>query len=190
MRSIYTSTAPSVEPVTLEEAKLFCRVDTSDDDSLITALITAARQASENYTGRAYINQGITYVTDTSSLFIPLPKVPFGSVSSVRYLDTNNAWQTMTLGSDYDVTTRGEAGVVTLISVPSVDARGLATVEVIFTAGYGAAASSVPYALKQAILFRVAAMYERRGEPTQGTTVEEATLLERPYKVMTVGAGA
>lgn len=189
MRSLYTSTAPTIEPVTVDEAKNFCRIDLTEDDSLITNLITAARQASENYTGRAYINQSITYSTDTNSLFIPLPKIPYSSCTTVKYLDTDNAWQALTVTTDYDVTKRGEAGVVTLLTTPSVDDRGVATVEVVYVAGYGATAASVPYALKQAILMRVAALYERRSEASEGSTLDEAHILERPYKVMTVGAG-
>jgi uncharacterized phiE125 gp8 family phage protein len=42
------------EPVTLAEAKLAARVDTSDLDSLIGGLITAAREQAEQITGRAY----------------------------------------------------------------------------------------------------------------------------------------
>ena len=40
-----------VEPVTLTEAKDFCKVDIDTDDSLISALITAARQDCEAHTG-------------------------------------------------------------------------------------------------------------------------------------------
>ena len=42
------------EPVTLAEAKLAARVDASDLDATITALITAARKQAEQLTGRWY----------------------------------------------------------------------------------------------------------------------------------------
>ena len=40
-------TAPTGEPVSLTEAKAQCRVDITDDDTYITALITAARSHLE-----------------------------------------------------------------------------------------------------------------------------------------------
>jgi len=193
MRSVYVSTAPTVEPVTVEEAKVFCRIDTTDDDVLITSLIKAAREASEHYTGRAYITQTLKYVLDTDSRFLPLPKPPFSAVSTVKYLNSTKTWTTMVLNTDYYADTRGQSGVVTLLTSPTVDERGLATVEITYTAGYGAAATAVPYALKQAVLMRIATLYENRvnvgGSAGQGIPENDAKALEAPYRVLTVGTG-
>ncbi len=46
---------PAGEPLTLAEAKLHLRVDLSDDDALITALISAAREQAEFLTGQRLI---------------------------------------------------------------------------------------------------------------------------------------
>ena len=41
---------PAIEPLSLEEAKAFLRVETGDDDALIAALIAAARLHIESQT--------------------------------------------------------------------------------------------------------------------------------------------
>ncbi len=46
-------TPPEIEPVSLEEAKLYLRVDTGDENELITSLIKAARIMVEKETHRA-----------------------------------------------------------------------------------------------------------------------------------------
>nr|MBP6771228.1 head-tail connector protein [Reyranella sp.] len=55
MLQVKVVTAPAIEPITLTEAKLHCKVDLSTDDDLITALIVAAREEIERRTWRALI---------------------------------------------------------------------------------------------------------------------------------------
>lgn len=65
MPSVLVS-GPASEPVTLAEAKLHLRVETgmTDDDTLISALIVAARQVAETITRRALITQTWRLVLD------------------------------------------------------------------------------------------------------------------------------
>ena len=57
-------TPPSIEPVTLEEAKLQLRVDSDFDDSLICDAIQAAREDCEGETHRAFITQTWQLILD------------------------------------------------------------------------------------------------------------------------------
>ena len=79
------TTPPALEPLTLAEAKAHLKVDTSDDDALISAMIAAARARAEWHTGRAAITQGWTLHLDawpqSGTIEIPLP--PLQSVASV-----------------------------------------------------------------------------------------------------------
>ncbi len=53
-------TPPATEPVSLSEAKLHLKVDTSADDTLISALIAAALQHLERHCNSAFVTQTIT----------------------------------------------------------------------------------------------------------------------------------
>ena len=50
-------TPPATEPITLNEMKLHSRIDGSDDDTLINALITAARMQIEQMANTKLITQ-------------------------------------------------------------------------------------------------------------------------------------
>ena len=54
-------TAPAVEPVTLDEAKAFLRVETGDGDDVIAALAAGARIHVEAQTRRALITQELAH---------------------------------------------------------------------------------------------------------------------------------
>jgi hypothetical protein len=55
-------TPPSQEPITLSDAKAYMRIDFTDEDTLISELITRARSYAETVTGRALATQQIEQI--------------------------------------------------------------------------------------------------------------------------------
>jgi len=89
-------TAPTQEPISIEGAKEFLRIDISDEDDLIGELISTARRFVEE-------DAEIALLTSTWALYldcfpaweIELRKLPVQSISSVVYLDTTGASTTL-----------------------------------------------------------------------------------------------
>ena len=54
---------PVCEPVTLSEVKVFLRLETLEEDTLLNNLIKTARQAIEAYTARSLICQSWRFQT-------------------------------------------------------------------------------------------------------------------------------
>lgn len=156
-------TAPGAEPVTLAEAKLHCKADGTDDDTLITALIVAARQQAEQRTGRALVTQQWEQTLDRfplDSIDLSYPKLV--SVESVTYLDANGARQTLA-NTEYQVVTDELVGRILPAygkSWPSCRVQP-GSVAINYTCGYGAAAA-VPQGIKTWMLLAVGTWYARR----------------------------
>ena len=181
-------TVPTEEPVTLGEAKLHLRVDGSDDDDLITALIKAARDQCEAFTRRQFVTATYEYTLDGFSGFIPLPRPPLDDVNSIAYVDSDGDDQTVDSG-DYDVVTDTVIGYVQpAYGEVWPNVRGHTNdITIDYDAGYGAA-SAVPDTLKAAIKLLVGHLYENREAVVVGTTVSKLPLavesLLWPYRVM------
>lgn len=156
-------TAPTTYPVTLAEAKAHCRVDASDEDTLITALITAATEMAEQKTGRAIMPQTWSLSLDAFPDEIWLTRVPVQSITSVKYFDADGVEQTLN-SSQYSLLRDdfGFARVVRAYGVvwPNTQARD-AAVTVEYVAGYIDAAA-VPEAIKQWVKLMISTMYENR----------------------------
>src|ERR1043165_8828497 len=145
---------PDIEPVSLDEAKLHLKVDISNDDALISSLITSARRSAEIATGRALITQ--QWEMGLDKFPADLITVPLGNlqtIDSIAYIDTDGASQTVD-SIDYAVDTRSEPASIR----PSYDGSWPTTrdqtdnaVIVQFTCGYGDNASDVPDGLRAAI---------------------------------------
>lgn len=168
--------APSVEPITLTEAKLHLRVDVADDDAFILSLITAARQWCEGFQCRAYITQTWQLWLDNwpEGGEIRIPKPPLQSVSSIKYYGADGAEYVMP-SADYLVDTKSEPGRVVLgygKSWPSITLRPVGAIVIEFVAGYGTA-SSVPEKVKQAIKLLVGHWYAYRETVLTGSISKE-----------------
>ena len=158
-------TAPAAEPVSTSEAKAHLRVDTTADDTYIGTLITVARQNVESHLRRSLINQTWEVVLDAFPAgVIRLPKPPLASVTSIKYTDDEGNESTYS-SANYVVDSDTEPGRVVLKSGqtwPAVTLAAANGVRVRYVAGYGAAGSNVPQAIRQAILLVIGSLYENR----------------------------
>lgn len=176
-------TAPTLEPVTLPEAKLHVRELSDDQDSLIENLIKAAREEAEAYTGRAFCTQTWKLTRRNFPCEFVLPNPPLVSVTHVKYYDADGTLQTID-SSDYRVTATSEPGCIEpAYGEAWPTPRDISeAVEVQYVAGYsGTAATSVtntPQGIKHAILLMVGEWYEHR-ENASAMNLKEISLAAR-----------
>lgn len=185
-------TAPAAEPLTLAEAKLHLRVDSDDtsQDTLITSLIVAAREAVEEHTRRALVTQTWDYVADAfpdGDEPILVGKPPLQSVTTLQYVDADGVLQTWA-ASNYVVDTATIDGAIRLaydVSWPSAREQYNA-VQVRVVAGYGLAAA-VPASIKAAMLLLIGHLFEHRESVITGTIVAELPTVRAllgPYRYL------
>ena len=98
---------------------------------------------------------------------IVIHKNPVQSVASIKYLDMSGVQQTMP-STDYVVDTTMEPARITPVfgKIWPIALPQIGSVEITFTAGYGAAAD-VPAGIKHWMLMRVDGLFKNRGETTE-----------------------
>ena len=164
-------TAPAAEPVTLAEAKSHTRVDISGDDTLITSLITVARNTCEGISNHRFVIQTWDIFLDAfpgeDTLELPKSLTPLVSVTHIKYYDENDSATTFS-SDDYVVDIYSEPARIKLkdgSSWPSDTLRVMNGVEVRVVVGFGDE-SAVPQEYKQAILLLIGHWYENREQVT------------------------
>jgi uncharacterized phiE125 gp8 family phage protein len=140
--------APIVEPVTLAEAKLYCRITTSAEDTLITLMITQAREAIEVATGLSLIPKDITtYFSNVSGNF----DIPFGPVDIATF-DLFDMEQNALEITGTNLQLIGN-------QFPKLVFPRYVNLKATYRAGY----TTIPKDLKLAILDQISYDYENRG---------------------------
>ncbi len=150
-------TAPAVEPVTAAEIITRLGITSGDVSSAdMDALIKGARQWAEQYTERAFMTQTWEKRLDSFPSEIELARGPVQSIASIKYIDTAGVLQTLD-SANYTLDDYEQNGIVYpayWVTWPSTRDEPNA-VRVQFVAGYGAASTTVPQPIINAIVLMV-----------------------------------
>lgn len=161
---LITVTPATEEPVTLDEAKQHLRIEHDADDALIGALITAARESVERFTGRALVSASYRWASEGHAPY-SLPLWP-ADVTGVSYES-----------SDGRVDFAGYAFDADRSRVDGLP-HGVRRVNVEFDA----APEHVPEALKAAIKLRIEAQYDAAPDD-KPKLIDAANALAWPYRL-------
>jgi uncharacterized phiE125 gp8 family phage protein len=164
---------PDVEPVTLAQARLQCKLDadlTAEDELIRDIYIPAAREAAELYCKQTWVESTwlltLCGFPDCDDNRIVLPMGPVIDVVRVSYVDQQGTAQQIT---DY----QGSLDAVPAFILPPFNqgwptARGVSSaVQIEYRAGYASGgsptdASRVPAGVKHAMLFLIGFWFENR----------------------------
>lgn len=150
-------TTPTDMAITLEEARLFLRVEYTDDDELITSMVKGATVVAQ-----AFINQQITecqYALALSSFQKEVSLLsPVKTIDSVKYYDTTNTLQTID-GSNYYLMDFGLPNKLIFTEGVSINTYNRPdAIQITFTSGM----TTVPSDIIQWVRIRIASMYQFR----------------------------
>jgi uncharacterized phiE125 gp8 family phage protein len=188
-------TGPTQAAMSLGEAKDHLRETNSDQDGLIVAFIQSAQEFIENATRRKLITQTLDYTIDYEWPCLPLgsyvrhrielPLMQIASVTSVTYLDSTGATQTLA-SNQYVVVANAPIPFIEPaygVTWPDVYCQP-STITVRFVAG--TSLSDVPHSLMQAMRMLLGHWYNIREAVNIGNVTSEIPLgveaLLSPYR--------
>lgn len=188
----YLLAGPAAEPISLAEARAYCRVDDETEDGLLSTLIAAARIHVEAVTGRALITQSWRLVLDAwpAAGCVALPVAPAASLTAVTAYDPDDVAHDIDTGQ---FRLDGMAVPARLQKPGAVDGlpvlRWRGGLEIDYAAGYGAAGEDVPEDLRQAVRLLVGYWFDNRDTAAAPNGPDGAPGLARllaPYRRMSL----
>jgi len=181
--------APTAYLWTEDDIRDHLRIDHDTEDGYLRNLRESATVEAENFLRRSLLAQTWKWTVDKfPTWWFNLPRNPVTAVSSITYVDSDGATQSLS-SSLYRLVTNGTParlepawGETWPTIRPVTDA-----VTITFTAGYGAAASAVPMSIRQAVLLIIEQHYDAyRGAGDQRRMQQRQMAIERllnPYRV-------
>lgn len=157
-------TPPTTYPVTVGDLKEHCRIDTNDDDVYLQSLIEVATSNLEAFAWRSFMTQTVEVSLDGFPCWeLILPRGKVQSVTSITYIDTAGDEQTLS-SAEYIVDTKSDIPRITPAygyTWPSTQCR-INAVTITIISGFGSTASSVPDAIRHAVMLLAADFYNNR----------------------------
>lgn len=190
-------TPPASTPITLAEVKEFLRIDTSDDDALLTSLIEAAVACGEGITRRIFITTGFRTFRNGFSetknfvqggeLPIVLRKSSLIDTTLFTY-KTDSGTTTLVKDTDFFEEIVNDYSKLRPEDMwPSDNKERVQSITIEFDAGYGPDASDVPADIKTALQQHVCFLYNNRGDCNDTSAKNSgAMFIYLKYKIMEV----
>lgn len=137
------------------------KIDTSDEDTLITALIPAARQMCERYVGMLFIAREVIATVNNLNGGVYLPYGPIGTITDVNDINGNEI-------TDYKIT----GTVFKQMQWPTYDLMAIT-----YAGGYTTCPEQLITAVKEQTLW----LYDNRGKEGVGMA-PNAQMILNPLK--------
>lgn len=155
---------PQLEPVSLAEAKGWLRVEGTEEDSLIQALIIAARLMVESEIGLVLLAQNWRIVGDAwpDGETIPMPIGRLISIAGGRVFAANGAPQSLS-PTDFEIVKGEQRDSIRPLLRPA-PGRARGGIEIDVRLGFGEFAAQVPEPLRLAVRQLIAYWFENRGD--------------------------
>lgn len=168
-------TAPTNDPVTVDELRAHARIDHTEEVAELTMARDAAVQHVEHVTGRQLCSATWRYSTwpvDVSvGSLIRLPKGQLQSVTSVQVRNADGTYTTISPEA-YELVNDVEPGYVLITSAWAMPGNWPDAIRITFVAGYGLP-SQVPASLRRTILAIASSLYSHReAEVTERALIE------------------
>lgn len=173
---VEVTAAPASEPLSVADATAHVKADTSDteDQAYILGLTKAARAFVESYTGLKLVTQTVKLRRGDLCNSMILPVAPVQSISSVEYLDSAGATQTLSTNV-WDASLYGYSPTLRLAYGQSWPSLYSSPEAVVVTAVVGF--TELPEDIEHALKLLVSTWYDQRA----GTSDKPIT--ETPHAV-------
>ena len=176
---LYLLTPPTADPVTVLEAKNFCKVTTDDEDALFQSLITAATRHLERDLNVSLSEQQWKLSLNWFSDRIELPRGPVIRIDAIEYLNEEGLNQTADPALYRAVLESERQSLERNFDITAPTAKvGSDVVSITYTAGIGDIETGQDIWL--ALLFLIQHFYTR-GISADGLP-QIVTLLSQPYR--------
>jgi len=176
MKSLTLLTAPTIEPITLDDLKAHLRITHSAEDTALQNFISAARQACEAFTGLALQTQSWRLQLDRVPAVLKLPKSPVQAITAMTCDGT------VLPAESYQLDAAGTR--LSFLDAPQPVSR-FGGIVIDYISGFGTDGEDVPALLRQGIRQLAARLFEQRGDSAMDALLPSgAAALFQPYRVM------
>lgn len=181
----FLTTPPTVEPLSLAEAKAWLRLDTADEDATVSALIVAARSLVERSARRLLMRQEWRIPLDAwpADGVLPLPLAPVSAISAIRVLAADGT-PSPVASTAYRLEGFRDPPLLVITGAVPTPGRPRDGIEIDVICGFSDDPAAVPEPLRHAVRLLVARWFEHRGDTLSDALAlpPDIALLLSPYR--------